>query len=337
MRSPVNRLARLSCALLLLLAAGPSLADPRDEQWREEQGRFALGFAITGGVLIAQQNGRVDTSTNIVVPPPCFLFPNCSSASPPSAVASPTPFASNADSSVNTVSPNIGVAIELMAPALDFVPSKPRVFGTFEILPTFAGEATVARTGAATELSAPENLEPRFYPASQIEGTGSRITAEVMTTVLAANLGAAFAVEYRDRVLRFKPSVGWLRWGVITEGRALDAYKNDPVTFQIREPLYGDYVRAVEVVGRGSGFFNAIGPGFELEMELGRRGELRPVIYAAGFAYHTVGENSITYQGSSGVITDPLGSASYLATYTFEVADWSYRAAIGFRLRWLGL
>ena len=349
MRSPVNRLARLACVLSLLLAAGPSLADPRDAQWHEEQGRFALGVAITGGVLIAQQNGRADTTAIISSLQPCFLFDlygTCTPgpaingrnpANPPSPVVSPTPFANNAASNANSVSPNMGVTLELMTPALDIVPGKPRVFAAFEILPTYASELTVALSGAATELRAPENLEPQFFSVNAIEGSGSRVTAEVMTTVLAANLGPAFAFEYRDRVLRLKPSVAWLRWGVITEGKSLDAFKNDPVVFQNQEPLYGSFIRNVDVRGRSSGFFNAVGPGLELEIELGRRGDFRPVMYASGFAYRTVGEDTIVYQGSSGTINDTLGQATYLATYTFQVDDWSYRAAIGFRLRWVGL
>jgi len=353
MPSRVNRFVRLPCALVVLGAlfiahsawAGAQ-EDQRREQRERERGRFAVGVAITSGILIAQQNGQIDSTANVdQASLPCFSFPFCNplpvgdpnhfnSASVPSPIVSPEPFGQPVLGAANTVSPNLGLNIELMTPALEILPGKPRFFGTFEILPTFASETSVAVQGVGNRFIIPDQA-PITFQAPAIAGTGSRVEAEVMTTVLAANIGAAFAFELRDRVVRIKPSVGWLRWGVIAEGRVLDAYKDDAVRPQNRRPIYGAHIRLVELSGRGSAFFNAVGPGLEVEMELDKRGSFRPVLYASGFAYRTVGDEPITFKAAKDV-SDELGNARYAADWAFWVDDWSYRAGIGFRLRWVG-
>lgn len=340
MRSPVNRLVGHGCAIArvalmaAVLVAPSAWAGPEDDAREREKDRFAVGMAITSGVLIGQQNGRVETSADVTVPPPLFLTGEASPRFVP--VETPAPFARPAVDALNAVSPFVGVNLELMTPALDIVPGAPRVFGAVEFLPTFASKSTVALQGVATEFKIPD-FEPRFFPANAISGTGSRVDAEVMTSIFAANLGVAFAFEVRERLLRVKPAVGWIRWGVIAEGKALDAYKDDPDVFPpvFAPPFYGSNIRLVEISGRGSGFFNAVGPGLEIEMELGRRGPFRPVMFLGGFAYRTVGEDSIVFTEQT-TVNDPLGEATYGARWTFQVDPWTYRAALGFRLRWVG-
>jgi len=359
MRSPVNRVVLLCCALVLSAGAPAwSAATARDadpelteaERRDREAGRFAIGLAITSGMLINEQAGAFAPDENVIAVPPCFRFqfppnPNLCNGNPAGGpIVDPAPFLAASEGTTNSLSPNVGLSLELMTPALDAIPfipelpGRPRAFVTAEILPTFADARTVMLQGSATEFILPENRVASSYPASAIAGTGARLTAEVMTTVLAANLGVAFGFEMRDRLLRIKPSVGWIRWGVVAEGKALDAYKDDPVLPQISqfEPRFGANTRFVELTGRRSQFFHAVGPGLELEMELPRRGNVRPVLYASGFAYRTVTDQDFLFREETTAV-DPLGEAEYFAQWSFAVADWSYRAAIGFRLRWVDL
>ena len=357
-------------AVAVLLMAGAltggeeALAATVDDEREAEKGRFAFSLAITSGVLIAQQNGDIDLQALDIVDPPRVVWrpKNPTPSLPPFLViptTRPEPFLTPTSGSVNAISPNIGLSFEVMSPSLDLLPADPRFFVSGEILPTFASETTVALQGAATEFRIPEQALDTFR-VEAIAGTGSRLRARVMTTVVAVNAGAAFAFEVRERLLRFKPSVGWIRWGVVARGNALAAYKNDPVTLPPGAPFYGPELRLVSITGRGSGFFHAVEPATplerrvaELEMELGKRGPLRPVLYLGTFAYRTVGNDTISFKGSSGPIVDwfntpgslatggvfgpdEVSPATYAGDWTFRVDPWSYRVFLGVRLRWVG-
>jgi hypothetical protein len=355
---PVNRLALLICSLCLMSSL-PAAADDVQEQRDAERGRFLVSVGITSGVLIAQQNGQITTSaSNLSLPPNVCLY---ASFTVGVLCATPAPLGPDVKGSVNTVSPNVGVNLELMTPALEFIPTKPRFFAAVEFLPTFAPSQTVALNGAATTFLVPDQANNTFSAAA-IGGQGSRLTATVMTSVVTADAGIAFEFEFKKRLMRFKPFAGWLRWGVVSEGKILTAFKNDPVPPNSFLPLFGDNIRFVTLNGNGSGFFNAVGPGFELEMEVAKHGPVRPVLYLMGAGYRTVGTNWFEYQSGT-TVTDqfydalpytstptgpcpppagcpavqyPAASADYATKWTFQVDDWSYRAGIGLRLRWVG-
>ncbi len=357
---PVNRLALLICSLCLISSL-PAVADERQEQRDAERGRFAVAIGIASGVLIAQENGSIDKTVTNLTPTPTGV--GCRNGNLNVAVPckTPAPFGPNVNSSTNSVSPNVGVNLELFAPAFEFVPTKPRFFAAVEYLPTFAANLTVALDGAATTFLVPDQ-RPSTFGASSIGGQGSRLTAQVMTSVVTADAGLAFDFEFKERLFRFKPFAGWIRWGVVSDGRVLAAFKNDPVTAStnpIQSNFFGDNIRLVTATGHGSGFFNGVGPGFELEMELAKRGPLRPILYITGAGYKTVGTDWFEYKASTSVqdnfyaaaaippsaqppfpgapaVTGPLATATYNATWTFQVDEWSYRAGLGMRLRWVG-
>lgn len=279
-----------------------------------------VAIGITSGVLIAQQDGTITKTAQVFSFTPGTKFP--------------APFGPNVNGSVNSVSPNVGVNLEFFTPALEIVPTKPRFFAAIEFLPTFAPNLTVALNDAATQFLVPDQ-QTNTFSALAIGGQGSRLNAIVMTSVVSADAGISFEFEFKERLLRFKPFAGWVRWGVQSTGRVLAAYKNDPLVPPNFPPFFGPDIRFVTVEGEGAEFFNAVGPGFELEMELEKRGPVRPVLYLMGAGYKTVGNDTFSYQANIGV-NDALGAAAYSATWTFSVDDWSYRAGIGMRLRWVG-
>ena len=337
MCSPVNRLAALTWALLFIAASAAGADETDEREAREaEKGRWGWSLALTSGITINEQKGTTLPSVQIVTGPIEPLPPNAPiGATRPL----PAPFASPLQSRVDAVSPYVGANFEVLTPALEIIPSAPRFFGAAEILPTFAPKRTVAAQGAATEFifprGFPDQLASNQFPEQAISGPGTRLEAEVMTTVFAASLGAAWDFEFRKRLLRIKPSVGWIRWGVIVEGRALDAFKDDIDPVPAFQPFFGEHIRLVEINGRGSGFFNAIGPGLELEVELAKRGPIRPIVFLGGFAYRVVGNQTIVFSGAQ-TFDDALGEATYNATWVFEVQPWVYRAGAGIRFRWVG-
>ena len=312
-------------------------AERIEEARRADSKRFAIGLSLTSGVLIAQQNGSVRTKADIGPapdPPTAYGWPDGAF------IEAPTPFGRNLDKSLLTVSPNVGATIDILTPALGFIPLKPRLFAVAEILPTFAGDVTVALDGAATKfLIQPATTSPRSYPASVIGGQGTRIDSQVMTTTLAASVGVSFDVIFRDRLVRLRPGVGWIRWGVIAEGKVLAAYKDDPDplgSVVLPPPSFGQNFRLVQLAGRGAGFFNGVGPTLEVEMELQSEGSFRPSLYLTGGAFRTLGNNELSFSSETSV-SDALGEGEYSATWKLQAQDWNYRMGLGFRVRWVGL
>ena len=308
-----------------------------EEERRAESRRFAVGLSFTSGVLIAQQNATVRTQANVQSvpdPPAAYGWPEGAF------IQSPEPFGRDLDKSLLTVSPNFGATIDILTPALGFIPLKPRLVAVAEILPTFAGSVTVALDGAATRfLIQPASTSPRNYPASVIGGQGTRIDSQVMTTTLAASVGISFDTTYRGRLIRLRPGVGWIRWGLIAEGKVLAAYKGEPDPLGsavLPPPSFGQNFRFIQMGGRAAGFFNGVGPTIEIEMELQRRGSFRPSLYLTGGGFKTVGNNELNFSAKTSV-DDALGEADYEASWKLQVQDWNYRMGLGFRVRWVGL
>ena len=308
-----------------------------EEERRAESRRFAIGLSFTSGVLIAQQNATIRTQADVQSvpdPPAAYGWPAGAY------IERPEPFGKSLDKSLLTVSPNFGATIDILTPALGFIPLKPRLFAVAEILPTFAGDVTVALDGAATRfLVQPASTSPRNYPATVIGGQGTRLDSEVMTTTLAASVGISFDTNYRGRLVRIRPGVGWIRWGLIAEGEVLAAYKDDPDplgTPVLPPPSFGQNFRFVQMGGRAAGFFNGVGPTLEIEMELSRRGSFRPSLYLTGGGFKTVGNDELNFAASSS-FDDALGEADYEASWKVKVQDWNYRMGLGFRVRWVGL
>ena len=325
-------------------------AEREEEERRKESRRFAIGFSLVSGVFINQQNGQVNPEAQLQAIPnadpnnPAFPFV----PSPPAAygwpagafITAPDSFGKRISRDTLTVSPTVGASVDLMTPALEFVPLRPRLFAVAEILPTFASNITLALDGAATEfILRPVIAQPINYPASAIAGLGTRLDSQVMTTMLAASVGLAFDFTFRERLIRLRPGVGWIRWGILATGKVLDAYKDDPSEFGVIPlvpPLFGQNIRLVQLEGRGAAFFNGLGPTLEVEMELQKRGSFRPSLYLTGGAFRTIGNDTLAFSATTSR-DDALGQADYTAEWVLKVVDWNYRAGVGFRLRWVGL
>jgi hypothetical protein len=288
---------------------------------KAEAGRWSWSVALTSGMTIQNEFGVILPSVDVI--------------SFPAGTREPGPFREPATGSHLSVVPYVGLGAEVMAPEFDSVPGDPRLFLNAEFIPSFAPVSQVAGEGVASIFILPERLEndPQFFLQEQISGPGSRLTAQTMTVVIAAALGVAFPFEVRDRYVRVKPTVGWIRYGVVTEGLVNDVYKDD---IPGSDPAIGGAnIRFVTLHDRGSDFFNGIGPGLEIEVELGRFGSIRPAIYMDGHAYRLLGNQTITLHDGA-YFNDALGEAIYRATWRFRVDDWMFRAGLAVRIRWVG-
>lgn len=336
MDNPVNQLYRPDAAsvravlpspaeraivLLLFTVVALCLASAAwgaEDEVEDPEKRWIFGLSLTSGLTIQTQNGSFESA---VSPDPRDLGLDDPDAG---------------DDLV--VSPNVGIRAELMSPGFEDLPLQPRAFVQIGALPTFAVSRDLAKVGAPSALELPFDFElpleqiplPIPFPETAIRGAGSRTQATVDTGVYMANVGVAMSSHFRGRRLRFKPSIGWINFTTDVRGQVLRGFK-------LRQ--FGG-VRFVELENDASLNMNGIGPGFELEMELMRRGSIQPALYVDGQVYRIVGDRTVAFSDAltveGGSLQPELGTATYRADWDFEAEPWMYRLGIGFRFKWVG-
>jgi len=295
--------------------------------------RWVPSLAITSGVTFQKHKGSADS----------VLFEDMS--------ATPTtPLRGFVNGSDTAVSPFVGGSFELMTPALP-LPTRPRLFLSAEILPTFASDRDVALEGDPGCVKGPEPDKPcakdeeegerrKGFGEDSANGQGSKTNAEVDTVVFGASLGVAFPLQIGNRQLRIKPSIGWINYEVDAEGLVVDA-ACDPenrctdVTAIIGLPPTPGFLRETILTASDSQRFNGIGPGLDVEMDTGRFGPLSVSLFLGGRAYAIVDDRTISF-GTEEVYDDQLGTDRAAARFEVEVDRWLYRAHVGIRFHWLG-
>jgi hypothetical protein len=347
-RASVFLIVAAVVALQLLLPIASLATDGGDPEERTTQAgedRWVPSLTLTSGVTIQTQTGSVES----------FLFED---TTPP-----PVALRDSLEGSDLAVSPFVGGSLELMSPALP-IPTRPRLFLSGEVLPTFATSRNLVQEGepdcvSGPELNAPcaaveiadaeENGVARVNPFGEDEanGQGQLVTAEIQRPVWSASVGIAFPVEFRKRQLRIKPSFGWINYEVEAEGLVIDAmcreYTNvlgdlmTQCTDILPSIIFEEdgILRETTLSANDSQRFNGIGPGLDVEMDTGRFGPIGSSVFLGARAYHILGDRSVSF-GTSETYDDEFGMDTAVGIFEVEVDPWIVRASVGIRFQWLG-
>jgi len=283
-------------------------------------------LAITSGVTIQDHKGLVDS----------VLFEGMD--------PTPIPLRGFVNGSDTAVSPFVGGALEVMAPALP-IPTRPRVFLSGEIIPTFATSRDLALEGDPGCVRGPQPDDPcarnevpgerrRGFGEDDANGQGSETTAEIDTLVFGANLGVAFPLQFGKRQLRIKPYIAWINYKVEANGLVVDA-ECDPENRCTDVRISPGFLREATLRGSGSQRFNGIGPGLDVEMDAARYGPLGVSLFIGGRAYAIVDDRTISFDATQS-FDDQIGMDTAAARFEVKVDSWIYRAHVGVRFHWLG-
>jgi hypothetical protein len=241
------------------------------------------------------------------------------------------------------VGPFVGGSLEVMTPALP-IPTRPRLFLSGEILPTFAADRDIAVRGNPGCITGPENgapcvkddtsIRPISFGEAAANGQGTTTNAEIDTLVYGATAGLSFPARFFKREFRFKPSVGWIRYKVSGTGIVVDAECDPPnrCTDDFQGP---GFLREATLEGSDSRTFDGIGPGLDLEMDVYRWGQLGVSLFLGAGAYHVLGDRTFSFSASQ-EFDDQIGIDIATATWEVEVKPWMYRAHLGIRFQWVG-
>lgn len=318
--------------------------------------RWVPSLAITSGATIQQQQGLVDSCLFSDDMTPADT--SCNSRGTPPDPALRGLFRGDDLS----VAPFVGGSLELMTPALP-IPTRPRIFLSGEILPTFASDRDLAVEGNPGCVRGPKPDAPcakdedgsrrTGFGDDAVNGTGSRTSARIDTLVFGANLGVAFPLQIGKRQVRLKPSVGWINYKVEADGFVVDADCDPLAPFNGKcteftptpgFPSSPGFLRETTLADSASQRFNGIGPGLDIEMDTGQFGPLGVSLFMGGRAYAIVGDRTIsldavanfTDQLSDPGATPPVMTDRAAAQFEVKVDPWIYRAHVGIRFHWLG-
>ena len=291
--------------------------------------RWVPSLAITSGITIQQQRGfaysELVSGTN-----PVFLR-------------------GAVEGNDLSVAPFVGGSLEVMTPALA-IPTRPRLFVSAEILPTFASSRDLALEGNPTCVRGPEPDAPcaRDEPAGwrrtpfneeSANGEGTRTSAKIDTLVFGANVGVAFPVQLGDRQIRIKPSLGWIHYEVEASGRVVDGACDPTSRCTDVTPFPGTtfdgFLRETILTASDSRRFNGIGPGLDVEIDTGQFGSLGVSLFLGGRAYYILGDRRISFSTSE-TFVDQIGTDRAVGRFEVGVASWMLRAHAGLRVQWLG-
>ncbi len=198
-----------------------------------------------------------------------------------------------------------------------------RLYASGGVMPTLGFEIDIAKLGDPRGFVYPKQAdENEAYPESAIDGTGIRTSAQIEPLAFAANLGVSFSRQIGDHRFDFRPSVGYFRYTVTTEGVQLRAIKPD---------LVDPFVREITLQDGRTDSFSAVGPAFELGVDLGPKGMFKPTVFIDASFYHVLGDRVIDLSDSG---SDSFGTE--VAHWTVMVNPWIYRLGMGLRVAWIG-
>jgi hypothetical protein len=235
-----------------------------------------------------------------------------------------------------------------MTPALA-IPTRPRLFASAEILPTFASDRDLALDGDPSCVRGPVSGVrcardgDRVFEQQEANGLGSRTSARIDTLVYGASLGVAFPVQVGKRQLRIKPSFGWINYKLEAEALVVDADCNPSDQCTIVE----NRLRERTLTASDSQRFNGIGPGLDVEMDTGRYGPIGSSLFLGARAYRILGNRTISFgtekdfpetHTDDNDLNSPIvfGPEKDVGRFEVEVDPWIYRAHVGIRFYWLG-
>ena len=337
MRARVNRVfascTRFAAPLVLSIA---SIAEA--DSVGSVDSRWIPSFAITAGVFTQEHSASVSSDCRA---PGSDAATSCDPGEPGFG-SELRPGDRDKD---DAATPSVGGSLQIATPALAAI-GRPRLFAGVEIPYQFGVDRNVAQKQRPTGIVEPEAPEvSETLQENALLGAGSRTRSEVQGLAFGANAGVAIAFDAWGRQFRLKPSASWIRYEIDVLGRVEAGICNNAGVPEIDTcDLDGNtpgqpnaFTRAITLKGGESQWFEGVGPGLELEVDLRRRGRIGASLFLAGGAYYIYSDRTVAFSVTRTIGPDPLGDpVDYHADFGFRVDPWLFRAGLGIRFAWLG-
>jgi len=220
----------------------------------------------------------------------------------------------------------LGGTLDLATPVLLDAPTRPRLFAHVDLAYSYDVEDPVATRGDP-------GGEP-FLPFGSttpiaLENIGATVRAEGKPLTFTAGIGTVHSFEWLERGFRFRPTLEWM-------------YHRDTVRTAFGTGEQGPGAncttcRVLFIESQTEKGFHSLGPGVELEADVGRLGDFLVGFYGAFRAYYLVGDRKANLRASgSWELLDgspaPRPDSTFVTEYERE--PWHYRFGAGFRVLW---
>lgn len=220
-----------------------------------------------------------------------------------------------------------GVTLDIASPVILDLPGRPRLFAHADIAYTYDLDDPVVSQG--------DPGEPPFLPETSqflraIENVGASVRVEGKPLTFSGGFGTVFSFEAMDRGFRVRPTLEWMyRRDTMKNVLASGENEIDDITCG---PCRLLFVKSQTEKG-----FHSLGPGIELEADVGRAGDFMIGMYGAFRAYYLVGDRKANLRstGSWRRLDDqPTTRADSTLVSRYEREPWHYRFGVGFRVLW---
>ena len=218
----------------------------------------------------------------------------------------------------------VGAWAEIMSPALGW--KRFRLFARAGVSPTFGQVAKLASKGVPGEIELPiVPLANYDFDEPDILGQGNVATAEPVSPLVTAAVGASFEFKVGTRTLRVKPAFEYLREEIRFDGTTIRAVGQTPM-FIFADAFPGN-IRVIDLQASKTQAFHSIGPSIEIAMDTARVGPLMLALYVGGSANRFLGDR--------GVELSSTNEYDETVSWTFEHDPWGFRLGTGLRFRWM--
>jgi len=226
---------------------------------------------------------------------------------------------------------SFGGTLDLTSPVLFDAPGRPRFFAHADFGYTYDLEDPVNTIG---DPGSTPVLPPSQSSASAIQNIGASVRAEGKPLTFAGGFGPVFEFEAFERGFRFRPTLEWM-YRRDTMKVALGGGESEaPPPSQVCNPD----CRYVFIRSQTEKGYHSLGPGFELEADVGRAGDFLVGFYGSFRALYLVGDRKANLRSrgewqtfGGGPTTRP--DTQYVTEY--ERDPWLYRFGAGLRIYWL--
>lgn len=319
-RTPLGRLVALAIGGSLLVCptaviardAGPARAgDPADARWLP-------ALSIQTGIFVNERTGEASSVERGII-----------------------------DGQSTQLYGAFGSSAQLSTPRLALIPGRPRFFARADVYFSADDKESLASEGV------PENPLVRFGDGynleagavEQVVGRGTALRTQSEPLVLGAGVGLSLETEVLGRKLRFKPSIEWMFQRDEIRLEFSDVEGNGTALDRCQPQC-----RAVSIRAQDTQAYHSLGPGAELDYDVGRAGAFRVSVFTRFQALAILGEKTSRLEARGSwftrtvdridgrdVITsiDPAsGRADTTVSSRYEREAWTYFAGAGFRVYW---
>lgn len=236
------------------------------------------------------------------------------------------------DGDTHGLSWSFGLTMDIASPVVLDLPVEPRFYAHADVGYTYDVEDPLVTEG---DPGFPPFLSPGFTNIFNIERVGSTVRAEAKPLLLAGGIGGVFAFEAFERGFRLRPTLEWMY--------QRDTMKNilggGEIEIQGPGERDCDPCRTLFVKTQTEKGYHSLGPGIELEADVGRAGEFLVGFYGSFRAYYLVGDRKANLRSTgSWTRTDNGQPSTTRADTTFitryEREPWHYRFGFGLRVLW---